>query len=186
MDNISEKDILKIWHDPLFSGCYSGVKTFKILLKTDLNIDISEKRLYKALKSDPLYLIHLKPKRQFERRHYDIRFYGELIQADIAHMFPFNDYKYFLLAIDCYSSKILVEPLKSKDSISVSTAFKKIFDQFKTKIYKVETDSGSEFKGATKKLFNDEKIVYRQKFGRNKANYAENGIYQIKKRKETI
>jgi len=42
--------------------------------------------------------------------------------------------------------------------------------------------SGKEFLGATKQLFRKEKIFYKQKFGKNKANYAENGIYIVKKK----
>ncbi len=182
MNDISAKRILEIWKDPTFSGSYSGIKTFQILLKTDLNIDISERRLYKILKSDPIYLIHLKPVRQFDRRHYDLRFYGELLQADIAYMFNYDGFKYFLLVVDCYSSKIYVEPLKTKDSITVAQALKKLFGLFKTKIYELQSDRGKEFEGASKKLFHEEKVVYRQKLGKHKANYAESSIYLIKKR----
>jgi hypothetical protein len=174
---ISNKKILEIWRNPSFSGSYLGIKSFKILLKTDLGIDVSENRLFKVLKSDPIYLIHLRPQRKFDRRHYDLRFYGELVQADLAFMFPYNDFKYFLLVTDCYSSKVFIEPLKSKESKEVSTAFKKILDEFKAKVYEIQTDSGSEFKGLTKKLFYDEKIVYKQKYGKNKASFS--GNYQL-------
>jgi hypothetical protein len=179
---ISDEKILELWRDPTFSGSYRGVKTFKILLKTDLNIDVSQKRLYSILKKDSNYLIHTKPKRNFERRHYDLHNYGELVQADIAQMFEFNHYKYFLLLIDGYSSKIFVECLKSKNSEEVSRAFSKIFKEFGAPIHVLETDRGKEFLGAAKKLFKTEKIYYKQKFGRNKANYAENGIYIVKKK----
>jgi hypothetical protein len=180
MTEISDSNILKIWRDPSFNGSYRGIKTFQILLKTDLNIEVSEKRLYKVLKQDPIYLIHLRPHRHFERRHYDLRFYGELVQADIAYMYDFNGFKYFLLLIDGFSSKIFVEPLKSKDSETVSEAFRKIFDEFKAKIYVLQTDSGSEFFGKSKKLFAEKKIVFRKKRGQNKASIAENGILIIK------
>ncbi len=41
---------------------------------------------------------------------------------------------------------------------------------------------GKEFLGASKKLFKRENIYYKQKFGKNKANYAENAIYIVKKK----
>jgi hypothetical protein len=41
---------------------------------------------------------------------------------------------------------------------------------------------GKEFLGASKKLFKKEKIFYKQKFGKNKANYAENAIFIVKKK----
>jgi hypothetical protein len=101
---ISNARLSELWRDPHFSGSYLGIKSFKILLKTDLGIDVSEKRLFKVLKNDPIYLIHLRPQRKFDRRHYDLRFYGELVQADLAFMFPYEDFKYFSLVTDCYSS----------------------------------------------------------------------------------
>jgi hypothetical protein len=103
---ISDEELLQLWKDPKFSGSFRGVKTFQTLLKTDRNIDVSENRLYQVLKKEPLYLVHLQPQRKFERRHYDVRYYGELVQADIAYMVTFNEYKYFLLLTDCFSSKI--------------------------------------------------------------------------------
>jgi len=169
---ITDKRLLELWRDPHFSGSYLGIKSFRILLKTDLGIDVSEKRLFKVLKTDPIYLIHLRPQRKFDRRHYDLRFYGELVQADLAFMFPYNGFKYFLLVTDCYSSKVFVEPLKSKESKEVSSAFKKILDEFKAKVYEIQTDSGTEFKGFSQKLFQSEKIVYRRKFGKNKASFS--------------
>lgn len=58
---VSDEDLLKLWRDPTFSGSYRGIKTFQILLKTDKNIDVSENRLYKVIKKDPIFLIHQKP-----------------------------------------------------------------------------------------------------------------------------
>jgi len=34
--SISDKEILRLWHDPSFAGSFRGVRTFQILLKTDL------------------------------------------------------------------------------------------------------------------------------------------------------
>jgi hypothetical protein len=179
---LSDSRIRELWRDPTFAGSYRGIKTFQILLKTDLNIDISQNRLYNILKKDSIFLIHTKPQRKFERRHYDLHNYGELVQADIAQMFEFNHYKYFLLLIDCYSSKIFVQCLKSKSSEEVAKAFANIFKDFGAQIHVLETDRGKEFLGASKKLFKEKNIFYKTKFGKNKANYAENGIYIIKKK----
>ncbi len=48
---ISDQKILELWRDPTFSGSYRGIRTFQLLLKTDLNIDISQNRLYSILKN---------------------------------------------------------------------------------------------------------------------------------------
>ena len=136
---LSDKRLLELWRDPNFSGSYRGIKTFQTLLKTDLNVDISEKHLYKLIKTDPIFIIHQRPQRHIERRSYDVNNYGELVQADIAFMYPFEDFKYFLLVVDCFSLKIFVEPLKSKDSQTVAEAFKKIFKKFGAIIYEIQT-----------------------------------------------
>jgi hypothetical protein len=91
---------------------------------------VSEQRLYKVLKNDSIYLLHLTPKRKFLRRKYDVRYYGELLQADIAYMFKWEEFQYFLLVIDCFSNKIFIEVLKSKSADDVATAFRKIFKEF--------------------------------------------------------
>ena len=67
---VSDEEILQLWRDPTFAGSYRGVRTFQVLLKTDLNIDISENRLLQILKKDSIYLIHQRPKRKFNRRSY--------------------------------------------------------------------------------------------------------------------
>ena len=179
---VSDQKLLQLWRDPTFDGSYRGIKSFKILLKTDLNIDVSEQKLYKLLKTDPIFLIHQKPKRNFERRHYDVRNYGELVQADIAYMFEFKSYKYFLLVVDCFSGKIFTVPLKNKDSVSVAKAFEIVFQEFQADIYEIQTDRGKEFLGPCKKLLSEKKILYRTKQGKNKANYAEHSIFLVKKK----
>jgi len=55
---VSDEEILRLWRDPSFAGSFRGVRTFQILLKTDLNLDISENRLYQILRNDSLFLIH--------------------------------------------------------------------------------------------------------------------------------
>ena len=55
---VSDKRLLQLWRDPNFSGSYRGIKTFQTLLKTDLNVDVSEKHLYQLIKTDPIFIIH--------------------------------------------------------------------------------------------------------------------------------
>ena len=179
---ISDKKLLELWRSPNFSGSYRGIKTFQILLKTDLNIEVSQERLYKLLKTDRIFLIHQRSPKKFDRRSYDVRNYGELVQADIAYMFEYDQFKCFLLAVDCFSSKIFTVPLKSRDSKTVAKAFEKIFKEFSAQIYEIQTDRGKEFLGPCKQLFVTKKILYRTKLGKNKANFAENSILIVKKK----
>jgi len=176
-----EEKILNLWKDSNWYGSFRGVKTFQTLLKTDKNIDISEKKLYDILKNEHLYLMHLKPKTKFKRRKYDLNSYGELIQCDLGFMFNYEGFSCFLLIIDCYSLKIFVKPLKSKSSENVLEGFKEFFKEFTSKIYVCQTDQGQEF-SLVKKFCLKNDIIFQYKFGKNKANFAEWGILTIKRR----
>ena len=145
--DLSDEDVIKLWHNPDFSGSFRGVRTFQTLLKTDLNIDIPESRLLKIFKNDSLFLMHQRPKRNFDRRRYDVNFYGQLVQIDIAFMFPDKDTedRYFLLAIDVFSFKIFVEPLTNRNTETIVKSLEKIFKLFKHPIYEVQSDQGKEF-----------------------------------------
>jgi hypothetical protein len=97
-------------------------------------------------------------------------------------MYEYNGYKYFLLVVDGFSSKVFVRPLKTKDSLTVSKALEDIFQEFNSQIYVFETDRGSEFKGPCKTLFKKWSIIYKVKFGANKAFMSENYIKIVKKK----
>ena len=181
MSTISDEKLLQLWRDPNFSGSYRGVKTFQILLKTDLNVDVSQRRLFKVLKTDKNYIMHQKPVRNFERRHYDVNFYGEVCQMDLAVMYNYSNYIYFLMLIDCFSLKMFTKPLKNKSSVTVSKALEEIFVEFGAQIHVLQSDRGKEFIGC-KKLFRDKKIVFKPKFGKNKASISEWAIFIIKKK----
>jgi hypothetical protein len=153
----------------------------QILLKTDLGEDVPLKRITNILRKEKVFIIHQRPIRKIKRRQFDVRFYGELCQSDLAYMFPWETYLYFLLVVDCFSHKVFTVPLKSKTSAAVKKAFEKILKDFNGTIHVLETDKGGEFVGC-RKFFKEQKIVFRTKTGNNKASYAENFIFQMKKR----
>ena len=165
---ISDENLKKLWRDPTFSGSYSGIKRFALFLKLELNVSVSEKRLYKVLGQDLIYLIHKKPIRNVARRFYDVRFYCELVQIDIASMYEYNNYRYWLAAVDVFSSKVYTEPMKTKSSEETAKALKKIISHYKAPITTIESDRGKEFLGEVKKLIKTNHIVYKIKIGKNK------------------
>ncbi len=177
-ETMSKKKVLELWRDPKFSGSYRGIKTFQLLLKTDKNIDISERELFKIMKNDPIYVMHMQPKKVLRRSYY-VSNVGEIVQSDLAHMFVFDDFKYFIVFVDCYSFEVFIEALKNKKSETVLKAFEKFLKT--SSIEKLETDMGTEY-SLCKKLCKSQKILYSAKRGQNKANFAEFAILQIKKR----
>ena len=183
--NLSDEDIIKLWHNPEFTGSFRGVRTFQTLLKTDLNIDVPENRLLKIFKTDSLFLMHQKPKRNFLRRRYDVNFYGQLIQIDIAFMFEDDESgdKYFLLAIDVFSFKIFVEPLKDRNAHSIVLALTQIFKKIKHSVSEIQSDQGKEFLSQAVKIFlKNNKTFLSLKYGKNKASFAEYGILLVKRK----
>ena len=69
----------------------------------------------------------------------DLNNYGELVFGDLAVMYPYDGFNYFLLVVDGFSSKVFVRPLKSKKSSLVAKALDDIFSEFNAQIYVFET-----------------------------------------------
>ena len=138
--DISDEEILRLWQDPSFPAAYRGVRSVQLYLKTEYDLDVSANRLYQILSKNPVFITHQRRYKKIQHRSYYLRFFGELCQADIGYLFSWNDYKYFLLFIDCYSNQIFTKALKTKDSQEVSKALKEIFAKIKTQVHIFETD----------------------------------------------
>ena len=78
---LSDEKLLELWKDPAFDGSFRGVRTFQTLLKTDLNINVSEKRLHDLLKKDPIFLIHQRRHKKILRRNFYLSAIGQTVQA---------------------------------------------------------------------------------------------------------
>jgi hypothetical protein len=89
-NQISDEALLKLWRDPLFLGSYRGVKTFQVCLKTDKDIVVSQKRLYKLLRTDENFLMHQSFPKNIARRQLSLNNYGEVVFGDLAYMYPFE------------------------------------------------------------------------------------------------
>lgn len=83
-------------------------------------------------------------------------------QADLLELPNDNGFKYVLVVVDQGTRLIDAEPLKSKSSSAVRDAFIAIYDRDVLPLPKrLEVDSGSEFKGVVKKLFDDNEVAMR-------------------------
>lgn len=183
--DINESEIIQLWKDISFPGSFRGLKTFQAVLKTDKNIDITENKLLKILRKEPLYLIHqIKPIKK-KSRNVTTHNYGEIVQADLAYMFEddLTRSKYFLLLVDVYSQKIFVEVLSNKESETVASALEKIFKRFGAPIYSLQTDKGKEFTNQKcKALYKKLHIHFTTKRGLSKASFAEAAIFRVKRK----
>jgi len=87
-------------------------------------------------------------------------------------MFPDekSGFKYFLLLVDVFSSKVFTVPLKTREAPEVIEALKIIIKKFKSQIYEIQADRESAFLSKEcKKFLKDSKIIFKPKFGKNKA-----------------
>jgi hypothetical protein len=84
-NNLSEEDqvalVRRLWLDPRFAGSFTGAKTMarEVFLKTRQKIPMDV--VYKALRTVPTYLTHLRPIRQYEVAHYNVSTVGEVVQG---------------------------------------------------------------------------------------------------------
>jgi transposase InsO family protein len=71
------------------------------------------------------------------------------LQADLVEIIPYakenQQFKYILAVIDCFSKYVWMAPLKTKNSIDVSTAMENILLKVKPLPKNLQTDNGKEF-----------------------------------------
>ena len=110
---------------------------------------------------------------------YDI---NEIWSLDLAYVDKLakenKDVKYLLVAVDCLSRYLRVEPLKSKYATSTADAFKKMIQSKRPK--KVWIDAGTEFKGSFSTLCLKNEIEVYKTFSEKKSAFAEKNIRSLK------
>ncbi len=181
-NEVDEDYIRKLWRTPSFAGSFSGIATFRAALEHEKNIKISKDTLFKIFRKDPDYILEMKTVRKtFPRRKMIVHGVASLWQADIAIMFPSQDFMYFLLCIDVFSHKIFCKALKTKHAKSIKKAFEAIFRTAALIPDKLETDQGTEFTG-NKSFFKEKNIFFKVKTGRHKAAFAERAIQTVKQK----
>ena len=109
---------------------------------------------------------------------YDI---NEIWSLDLAYVDKLakenKDVKFLLVAVDCLSCYLRVEPLKSKYATTTADAFKKMIKNKRPK--KVWVDAGTEFKGSFSALCQKNDIEVYKFFSEKKSAFAErNAIAQ--------
>lgn len=119
--------------------------------------------------------LHAPVRRNYKRRHIDIRDFDETWQADLVDMQAHADkgYKYILTVIDNFSKHAWTRPLKSKSGKDVTAAMKSIFDEGRV-CKKLHVDQGKEFYNSEfKELLNKHNIEMYSTFSVMKASIVE-------------
>lgn len=148
-------------------------------------LGISKEEVDKFLQKYETYYVHRPARKNFKyRKMYGSSLYSH-VQADIKDLNAFkefnNNFRYFLLVIDCYSRKVFCEPIKQKTPENVLSAFKKIFQENKFYPYFLLTDEGKEFFNKKMQEFCKEKEITQVALRSNpaKAAMAERAIQTV-------
>lgn len=92
--------------------------------------------------------LHKPARRNYQRRHFDIRGIDETWQADLVEMQPYEKvnkgYKYILTVIDIFSKFAWAVPVKSKKGEDVAAAMESVLDNGRVP-KNLHVDRGKEF-----------------------------------------
>ena len=119
---------------------------------------------------------------KFPRSKVIVNDLNEIWSLDLAHvdkLAKYNrDVKYLLVAVDCLSRYLRVEPLKTKYATETAKAFENMIKHKQSQ--KVWVDDGTEFLGAFKTLCNKRGIQLHSTFSEKKSAFAERNIRSLK------
>ena len=144
----------KIYFNPRDPGSLGGVRRLYNAAKSMYpNLTINDAKDW--LSKQNVYTLHKPVFKNFSRNRIYTSFSNEQFEADIVDLRHLsrqnNGYKFILVVIDCFDKYLFATPLKSKSSIEVLSAFKKIFEIRKPQ--KLRTDRGLEFNNKIFKKF---------------------------------
>ena len=112
------------------------------------------------LDTKPSFTKYRSYRMQFPRLKVIVKDINEIWSLDLAYVdnhAKYNrDVKYLLVAVDCLSRYLRVEPMKTKYATEAAIAFKKMIKHKQPE--KVWVDDGTEFLGAFKRLCNSRAI----------------------------
>ena len=134
------------------------------------------------LDTKPSFTKYRSHRMQFPRLKVIVKDINEIWSLDLAYvdnLAKYNrDVKYLLVAVDCLSRYLRVEPMKTKYATEAANAFKKMVKHKQPE--KVWVDDGTEFLGAFKRLCNSRAIHLCSTFSEKKSVFAERNIRSLK------
>ena len=143
--------------------------------------DFSKRPMTKVkmyLETKPSFTKYRAQRLNFPRLKVIVNDLNEIWSLDLAHvdkLAKYNrDVKYLLLAVDCLSRYLRVEPLKTKNATETAKAFRNMIKHKQPQ--KVWVDDGTEFFGAFKTLCNKRGIHLYSTFSEKKSAFAERNI----------
>ena len=130
------------------------------------------------LDTKPSFTKYRSIRMQFPRLKVIVKDINEIWSLDLAYVDNLAKYnrevKYLLVAVDCLSQYLRVQPLKTKYATKAADAFKKLIKHKQPE--KVWVDDGTELLGAFKRLCNSRAIHLYSTFS-EKSLFLPNGIF---------
>ena len=141
--------MIGIYYDESHPASFGGVgKLFKAVKKTVPRLKRSTVRDW--LRGQDAYTLHRETSQKFVRRKTVVGAPGQQLQADLMDIrshAKVNECNTFLLtAVDCFSRKAWVVPVRNKTGERVASALHKILEI--QKYFALQTDKGKEFYNA--------------------------------------
>ena len=158
------KKLEKIYYSP--KGYWRGYRAIKRLSTV---AGVSEEEAKSWLKKQAMWQIYLPAPSYIPRPTFDVFVPNEVHQADLLFL-PHDrlprgrkTYKYALTVVDVASRYKEAEPLASKESAEVATAFSTIYKRSRLKWPKLlQVDPGREFMGEVNKLMKSKNVQIRR------------------------
>ena len=176
----SERQIKKIYYDIGKPSAYFGSSK---LHSTNPQFQ-SVRKLRQVLNKQEDYSLQRQVNRKFKRPQVIVSGPNEQYDCDLADMSSIskfnNGVRYLLIAIDVFSRKLYIVPIKNKTSNEMTSALNQLFEIAPIP-KKIRTDAGSEFLNkSVQSLFTKLNIYHHVARQDPKANFAERVIRTIK------
>lgn len=148
-----EKEKLKTNYGPL---------KMKFLVKRKLDLDISTTIIYRYYLRRKLIR---KPQKRYPwysvmKKALIIKYPGEGVQFDVKYVYAKRKRSYQFSVFDPFTKKYFFCVYSTKESFNAVNVFKKAEEYFKFKIVSVQTDNGSEFRGAFHSWLTEKNILH--------------------------
>ena len=172
----TEEKLLKKSYTDKGPALFGSVKTLKATTV------IPRQKVKHFLHTEPSYTKYRTVRRKIARLKVIVYDINEIWSIDLAYvdkLAKYNkDIKYLLVAVDCMSRYLRVQPLKSKYATTTAEAFNQMITTEKPK--KVWVDKGTEFKGSFKTLCEKKGIKTYTTESEKKSAFAERNIRSLK------
>ena len=151
--------LLKKYLDPKNPGSFGGIDR---LLRSATDVTSDREEVVKALQNNDVYTLNKENRHKFPRNPVIVTNVQQQYQVDLADMSTYHaendDVHFLLVAIDCFSKEVSVQPLKNKEGRAVKVALEIVFEEIGLP-EKIQFDKGKEFWNKCVKDFLQQKQV---------------------------